>query len=853
MKKIMILALSSLCCITALAQRGKFANIGVGVNHTTADSLLMSHFNVALFGNVDTLHGFQGSLFMSVVRQETKGVNAGALSAMTRGKMYGVQMAGFINGIDGEARGVQMAGVSNMAKSINGMQMAGLTNVTVKPMRGIQLAGITNVAMGVERGVQMAGVANVSSSYMRGLQFGIYNYADTLNGSQFGFINIARSHPRGVQVGLVNYTRDTIAHKIGLVNINPKTRIDMLAYLGSSTKGNIALRFRNRSTYNIIGVGTHFMGIDEKFSGALFYRIGQYFQLSPRLSLSGDLGYYHVETFADAGDTRPERLFSLQARLNIDYQLSPVIGAFASVGYGDTRYYHHATHYRSRPIVEAGLSLRYMRSKERSERNVNAAECYSYGCLTPRTSCLAQLSDHSSLLVPPSKKRPWLAALEVFGINAGVWAFDSYVMDEEFAKISIHTVKHNIETGFVWDNDQFSTNLFAHPYHGGLYFNAARSNGLTFWESAPYSFCGSLMWETICEIEPPAINDLMATTMGGICIGEVTYRLSDLILDDSRRGFPRFWREFLGTLVCPIKGLNRIIHGDAWRVDHKHYKHHDYDRIPVHLALTVGDRYLADNGELFRGEHTPSVNLVLQYGDAFNEETTKPYDYFTADLTFNFTGNQPLISGLHLLGRLWGAPLSTGDNMQTELGIFQHFNYFDSQPVKDGSNLVPFRISEAASVGPGVIYRFPHVGNLDRLEQHIFLSGIILGGSLSDYYNVIDRDYNLGSGYSVKANTILDFGRFASFLLNAHYYKIYTWKGYEGKDLSTIDPIYLNAQGDKGHASLFVLNPRMMIKLTDKINVNLSGAYYQRHTYYKYHDNVKAHTFEVGLGLTYGI
>ena len=248
MKKIMILALSSLCCITALAQRGKFANIGVGVNHTTADSLLMSHFNVALFGNVDTLHGFQGSLFMSVVRQETKGVNAGALSAMTRGKMYGVQMAGFINGIDGEARGVQMAGVSNMAKSINGMQMAGLTNVTVKPMRGIQLAGITNVAMGVERGVQMAGVANVSSSYMRGLQFGIYNYADTLNGSQFGFINIARSHPRGVQVGLVNYTRDTIAHKIGLVNINPKTRIDMLAYLGSSTKGNIALRCRNRST-----------------------------------------------------------------------------------------------------------------------------------------------------------------------------------------------------------------------------------------------------------------------------------------------------------------------------------------------------------------------------------------------------------------------------------------------------------------------------------------------------------------------------------------------------------------------------------------------------------------------------
>ena len=102
-------------------------------------------------------------------------------------------------------------------------------------------------------------------------------------------------------------------------------------------------------------------------------------------------------------------------------------------------------------------------------------------------------------------------------------------MNEDFAKISLHSIKHNIQNGFVWDNDQFSTNLFAHPYHGGLYFNAARSNGMNFWQSIPYSFCGSLMWETTCEIEPPAINDLMATTMGGVCIGEVTHRISNLV------------------------------------------------------------------------------------------------------------------------------------------------------------------------------------------------------------------------------------------------------------------------------------------------------------------------------------
>ena len=57
--------------------------------------------------------------------------------------------------------------------------------------------------------------------------------------------------------------------------------------------------------------------------------------------------------------------------------------------------------------------------------------------------------------------------------------------------------------------------------------NSARSQGLTFWESAPYAAIGSLEWEFLGEREPPALNDLIATTMGGICIGEITYRISE--------------------------------------------------------------------------------------------------------------------------------------------------------------------------------------------------------------------------------------------------------------------------------------------------------------------------------------
>lgn len=47
------------------------------------------------------------------------------------------------------------------------------------------------------------------------------------------------------------------------------------------------------------------------------------------------------------------------------------------------------------------------------------------------------------------KKRPWRAAVKTFGINVGVWAFDRYVMNEDFARINIHTIRHNIKNGFV--------------------------------------------------------------------------------------------------------------------------------------------------------------------------------------------------------------------------------------------------------------------------------------------------------------------------------------------------------------------------------------------------------------------
>ena len=771
----------------------------------------------------------------------------GLLVAIAIMTTIGVQAQIFPVGIvsaQDTVKGFQFGLISSVTtEGGHGFQFGGVSNTSGHTFNGLQMGGVSSITQGMDKGLQMSSILNISSKRMNGWQMGTVNYADSLNGAQIGIFNVTRKHPQGWQVGLVNLSYDSIGHKIGLVNINPATHIDVMVYGGSSTKMNLAARFRNRSTYNVIGVGTHFMGLDSKFSGAVFYRLGQYAQLSPKWSLSGDVGYYHVETFSKNNNDKPERLYSLQARINADYQISSKIGAFASVGWGVTRYYDRNETYRNRPLVELGLTYRQPRNQHDSWKRA-WDEKRSKIVFTDSTMAL------------PEPKRYWQAAAEATGINVGVQLFDRYALNSDFAQTTLNSLKRNFTDGMVWDNDFFITNLFAHPYHGNLYFNAARSNGLSFWESAPYALGGSLMWEFLGETEPPAINDVIATTCGGIAIGEMTHRLSRTVLDDRDRGGSRFLREAAATIINPIQGLHRIFSGDAWRVRSDHYRYHDFSKIPVDMSFSVGWRYLADNGALFRGIHAPYVNITLMYGTPVDgERHTTPYDFFDLEMNAAFGGGQPFVNTLNIVGRLWSTPILDKKDMAGEFGIYQHFNYYDAKPIEDGSELTPYRISEAAGFGPGFILSLPQTGAMTKLEQRIFMSGILLGGTKSDYFNVIERDYNMGSGFSVKSKTQIEFGKFGRFMLNAKYFRIYTWKGYEDKDLQafadgTKDLHYLNVQGDRSNAMLLVVNPVMEIHLAKQWSVTLSGAYYSRRTFYKYHDMVKANTFETKLGLT---
>ncbi len=81
------------------------------------------------------------------------------------------------------------------------------------------------------------------------------------------------------------------------------------------------------------------------------------------------------------------------------------------------------------------------------------------------------------------------------------------------------------------------------------------------------------------------------------------------MLNDRSHGFRRFLREAAAFVTNPMQGLNRIIDGDAWNVRQDRYMYHDFSRIPVEFTMTVGDRYLADQGGIFRGENQPYLTF----------------------------------------------------------------------------------------------------------------------------------------------------------------------------------------------------------------------------------------------------
>lgn len=455
----------------------------------------------------------------------------------------------------------------------------------------------------------------------------------------------------------------------------------------------------------------------------------------------------------------------------------------------------------------------------------------------------------SADVVRGSKPHFWRAGAEVVGFNLGLWAYDRFIQKGDFAYISLNSIERNFREGFKWDNDNMGTNTFLHPYNGNLYYNAARSNGFNYWQSAMFAMGGSAMWEMFMECEYPSTNDIIATPIGGTCIGEILFRASDAVLDDRTSGGERVGREVAAFIISPLRGFNRIISGQAWR--HSPTTGRIFGTPSVAVQISTGLKTLACQGRMKHTQVGSSVQLDVEYGNRFEIKSYKPFDYFTVRAELQFLRHQPVLSHVAIKGRLLAREFLRDRDTHLSVGLFQHFDYYDSDTIPH-INRNPYKLGIPASIGAGVYFR-----DVERrhwvLDAFAHVNGVILGSILSDHYQSDCRNYNWASGFSIKAGANLVFAKNKfSLSVSNELYRLYTWVGYrEGLDLTKANPKTLNVMGDKSSAYFNITEVTANLRLWRRTYATLVFTNFLRSTHYRDFPDIRSSSMNLSLRLTY--
>ena len=422
------------------------------------------------------------------------------------------------------------------------------------------------------------------------------------------------------------------------------------------------------------------------------------------------------------------------------------------------------------------------------------------------------------------RKSMWIPIVESIGLNIALGAFNRYVMQSEFAEIDIETMKHNHELGWTTDADAFSGNMWGHPFHGSIYYNLARSSGYSYWTSLGIGAIGSWQWEFFMENEPPALNDWIMTSFAGSMMGEMFYRFSNLILDESLSGSDRTWNEIAAGVFNPGRLFNRLIYGRTARVTTEKL----YERKPFLGELGLGMNNVGEGTDLENGQKNGLFSMDFAYGRLFDKKHFNPFDFFRFYWNINFGGVQPVIGQFRIQGMLYGETSSAGNGGRFMWGIFNHYDYLENTVYQLGS----------VSIGPSVGYRtkkdphFQYIGMLHGALQ-------LMGAANSDYASEFEvpfldsaRTYNMGPGAHFNTEHILRFS-FGSFVLAYDFWWTHTWDGAPGDEYSGM------------------ARPQFRFRLYDRWHLGLEWRLYHRFSDYDEFPNREYDNYEQRLFIAY--
>jgi hypothetical protein len=331
--------------------------------------------------------------------------------------------------------------------------------------------------------------------------------------------------------------------------------------------------------------------------------------------------------------------------------------------------------------------------------------------------------------------RPLMAVGQALAINLLVNRVDAWLLGAEWARVGPRDWSRNLRQGWEWDENAFGVNMFSHPYHGALYYNAARAQGLSYWESVPVAFLGSMTWEYFGETYRPSLNDFYMTSLGGIALGEVFHRIAASIRDNRQTGRNRTLRELAALPFDPMGGINRLIRGEWRRTGPNPIEHQSSDaylfRIHGGVRITIQD------GQSDSATGSGTLLADLNHGDLLLTPYRHPFEVFSV------RGQLSSAGGLNLLaasGRLYGKRIndSSATNRHA-LAINQRYDFISNPSQRFGGQ----------SFEGGVASRWKFPGDF-RLRTHLFLSGIALGAIDAPDAGVGERTYDFGPGVGTR-------------------------------------------------------------------------------------------------------
>lgn len=267
------------------------------------------------------------------------------------------------------------------------------------------------------------------------------------------------------------------------------------------------------------------------------------------------------------------------------------------------------------------------------------------------------------------------AALEILGfqllLNRVDYALIGPASDYD---VSLHSIRNNLHSSWEEDRDPFGVNQLGHPYQGSIYYNAARSNGLDFWQSFGYTFAGSAVWEIAGETQAPSRNDQVTTTLGGSFFGESLYRMSNLLLENGY-GMPPVWRELATAVLSPPVAFNRHFRpGKGSGI----FASND-PALFARLRLGVNSlQSSAPGASLAPKRNEVASDFQLDYGlpGKPGYQYRRPFDYFTFALRVT---NVRGVENLATRGLLFGTDYELGRRVRGIWGVYGSYDFVAPQ------------------------------------------------------------------------------------------------------------------------------------------------------------------------------